>query len=99
MQFILIAYDGTDHGAMERRLKVRDEHLCNAAEMKKNREMLFGGAILDETGKMIGSSIVYEFPDRQALDERLKEEVYITGGVWEKIDIHPFRMAKTDKVS
>lgn len=27
MQFLLIAYDGTDQGAPERRLKVRDEHL------------------------------------------------------------------------
>ena len=96
MQFILIAYDGTDAGAMERRLKVREEHLSKTSEMKKKREMLFGGAILDESGKMIGSAIVYEFPDRQALDERLKDEVYITGGVWKKIDIQPFRMAKTE---
>jgi hypothetical protein len=38
--------------------------------------------------------IVYEFPDRQSLDERLKDEPYITGDVWEKIEIQPFRHAK-----
>ena len=38
--------------------------------------------------------IVYEFPDRQSLDERLKDEPYITGGVWKKIEIQPFRHAK-----
>ena len=94
MQFILTGYDGTDEGAMERRLKVRTEHLENIAVLKKCGVCLFGGAILDEAGKMIGSVIVYDFPDRQSLDENLKEEVYITGGVWKKIEIQPFRVAK-----
>ena len=68
MQFLLIAYDGTDPEAQERRLKVREEHLGKIAVLKKNRECLFGGAILDEAGKMIGFMIVYDFPDRQSLD-------------------------------
>jgi hypothetical protein len=37
--------------------------------------------------------IVYEFPDRKALDEMLKDEPYINGKVWEKITIVPFRRA------
>jgi uncharacterized protein YciI len=94
MQFILTGYDGTDEGAMERRLKVREAHLENIAVLKKAGECLFGGAILSDDGKMIGSVIVYDFPDRQSLDEKLKEEVYITGGVWKKIEIKPFRVAK-----
>ncbi len=96
MQFLLIAYDRTDPEAPERRLNVREEHLGKIAVLKKNGECLFGGAILDEAGKMIGSMIVYEFPDRQSLDARLKEELYITEGVWEKIEIHPFRLAKIE---
>jgi len=96
MQFLLTAYDGTDPGAPERRLKVRSDHLHKIAGLKKSGEFLFGGAILDDTGKMIGSMIVYEFPDRKSLDERLKEEPYITAGVWKKIEIHPFRLAKTE---
>jgi uncharacterized protein YciI len=93
MQFILIAYDGTDSEALERRMKVRVEHLDKIAGLKKTGEFLLGGAILDEEGKMIGSTIIYEFPDRQSLDKKLKEEPYITGNVWEKIEIHPFRLA------
>jgi len=96
MQFILIAYDGTDPQALERRLKVREEHLKRIEQLKKAGEFLFGGAILDESGKMAGSTIVYEFPDRLSLDESLKNEPYITGGVWEIIEIKPFRMAKID---
>jgi uncharacterized protein YciI len=95
MQFLLIAYDGTDEGALERRMKVREDHLNKVAGLKKVGEFLFGGAILDDGGKMIGSMIVYEFPDRQSLDEMLKEESYITGGVWKKVDIQPFRHAKS----
>lgn len=94
MQFLLIAYDGTDPEALQRRLNVREEHLQKVSRLKIAGEYLFGGAILDDNGKMIGSMIVYEFPDRQALDERLKNEPYITGGVWTKIEIRPFRHAK-----
>jgi len=96
MQFILLGYDGTDTGALERRLNVREEHLGKIKMLKKSGECIAGGAILDNQGKMIGSMIIYEFYDRQALDERLKEEPYITNGVWEKIEIHPFRLAKID---
>jgi len=94
MQFILIAYDGTDAGAPERRMKVREEHLAKVGVLKKDGVVLFGGAILDYEGKMIGSTIVYEVTDRLALDERLKDEPYITGDVWKKIEIKPFRLAK-----
>jgi uncharacterized protein len=95
MQFILTGYDGTDSGALERRMKVRENHLEKIADLKKSGNFICGGAILDDSGKMIGSMIVYEFPDRKALDAYLKEEPYIYGKVWEKIDIHPFRLAGT----
>jgi hypothetical protein len=93
MQFLLTAYDGTDSGAQERRMKVRPTHLEKIEILKKSGEFLFGGAILDDNGQMIGSMIVYEFPDRQTLDEKLKDEPYIYGKVWEKITIVPFRRA------
>jgi len=94
MQFILMGYDGTDEGALERRMAVRGEHLGKIDLLKKSGEFLFGGAILNDEGKMIGSVIVYEFPDRAALDNKLNDEPYFTNGVWKKIEIHPFRMAK-----
>ena len=96
MQFLLLAYDGTDPEAPQRRLKVREEHFKKISVLKKAGEFLFGGAILDEKGNMIGSMIVYDFPDRKSLDNRLKEEPYITKGVWEKTDIKPFRLAKIE---
>jgi uncharacterized protein YciI len=95
MQFILTGHDGSDAGALERRMKVRENHLEKIADLKKSGNFICGGAILDDNGKMIGSMIVYEFPDRKALDGYLKEEPYIYGKVWEKIEIHPFRLAGT----
>ena len=96
MQFLLIAYDGTDEGALERRMKVREEHLAKTAVLKARKEFLYGGAILDDSGKMIGSMIVYDLPDRQSLDEKLMDEPYFTSGVWKKVEIQPFRSAKID---
>jgi uncharacterized protein YciI len=36
---------------------------------------------------MKGSALVMEFPDRAALEEYLKNEPYVTSGVWQKIDV------------
>jgi uncharacterized protein YciI len=96
MQFLLVAFDGTDGEALDRRLKVRENHLNKISLLKQRGEFKCGGAILDDDGKMIGSMIVYDFPDRQSLDESLKNEPYFTEGVWEKIEIHPFRIPKID---
>ena len=94
MQFLLLGYDGTDAGALDRRMAVREDHLKQIAVLKSKNEFIIGGAMLDDAGKMIGSMIVYEFPDRQSLDEMLKGEPYIINGVWKKIEIKPFRVAK-----
>jgi hypothetical protein len=96
MQFLLIAYDGTDPDAENRRLNVRQEHLEKIVNWKKKGELVFGGAILNDNGKMIGSMVLYEFQNRAALDERLKDEPYIYAGVWKDIKIMPFRLAKIE---
>jgi len=96
MQFLLVAYDGTDSEALERRMKARPDHLEKIAVLKKSGEFLLGGAILDDNGTMIGSMIIYEFPDRPALDESLNSEPYIINGVWKKIDIRPYRLANIE---
>jgi uncharacterized protein YciI len=96
MQFLLIAHDGTDSDALQRRLNVREEHLRKISLLKKAGEFLFGGAILDENGNMTGSMIVYDFPDRKTLDERLKDEPYLSTGVWKRTEIKPFRLVKIE---
>jgi uncharacterized protein YciI len=93
MQFVLIAYDGTDPGAQARRMMVREKHLEGAEKLKESGNLIWGGAILDEQHNMTGSVVVYEYESREKLDEMLREEPYITGDVWQKIDIQLFKLA------
>jgi len=93
MQFVLIAYDGTDPDAPARRMKVREKHLEGAKKLKESGKLIWGGAILDEQQRMTGSVVVYEYESREMLDEMLREEPYITGNVWQIIDILPFKLA------
>lgn len=96
MQFLLIAYDAADSGAGDRRMKSRAEHLEKIALVKKAGKFLFGGAILDDDGRMTGSMILYETADRKELDQLLLDEPYINNKVWDKIDIRPFRLVNID---
>jgi uncharacterized protein YciI len=90
MQFIVIAYDGTDKDAMARRTAAREAHLRFGKELVDSGKWLFGAAILDDAGRMIGSMIVCEFPSREEMEGQwLSKEPYITGKVWRKIDIRP----------
>ena len=50
---------------------------------------MYGVALLDEKGDMNGSAYIMEFPARKELDEWLKTEPYVTGKVWEHIEIIP----------
>lgn len=93
MHFAVIAYDGTDEGALERRMKAREAHLAGAKKMKDDGIMLMGGAMLDEAGKMIGSLMVVNYPDRAGVDAWLKADPYTTGDVWRKVDVRPYRIA------
>ncbi len=55
--------------------------------------MLMGGAMLDEAGTMVGSVMVFDFPDRARLEAWLKNDPYSTGGVWQSLEIKSFRVA------
>lgn len=89
MQFLVIAYDGEDEQAGERRQAARDAHLALAAKMRENGSMLFAAAILNDQQQMIGSTIVCEFENREKLNDWLSVEPYVVGGVWKDIQAVP----------
>ena len=93
MQFVVIAYDGTDPGAPERRAKAREAHLAVVGPLKEKGRILLGGAILNEDGGMIGSVVVADFPSRAELDAWIAADPYVTGDVWREIRVHPYRVA------
>jgi uncharacterized protein YciI len=100
MQFIVIAYDGYDEGALARRMAVREEHLKLGRELHAAGKWLYAAGILNDAGDLIGSMIVCEFASREKMQQEwLGREAYIKGKVWQKIDIRraqvaPFCMAK-----
>lgn len=92
-QFVVIAWDGTDPEAPVRRQAARQAHLQNVAAMFADGRMKEGGAILDDAGTMIGSTCIVEFADRATMQQWLDADPYVTGNVWQRIEIHPFRCA------
>lgn len=92
MQFLVIAYDGTDEKALDRRLAVREAHIALGDQMRDEGKMLYGAAILNDAEKMIGSVLVCDFASRAELDQWLKVEPYVTGQVWQTIEIKPCKV-------
>jgi uncharacterized protein YciI len=92
MQFMIVAYDGTDEGALNRRLAVRESHIAGAIELKNKGNLIAGGAILDDAGRMIGSTTYVDFESRAELDAWLERDPYVTGDVWRDITITPIRL-------
>jgi uncharacterized protein YciI len=92
MQFVVTAIDYTDEDALKRRLENREAHLDGARQLIAEGRFLSGGAILDEQEKMIGSTLHLEFPDRESLEAHLQKDPYISGKVWETIEIREARL-------
>ena len=92
MQFLVTALDHTDPEAIDRRMQYREAHLDGVRQLIADGHFLSGGAILDEDGKMIGSTLHLEFPDRQSLETHLQADPYISGNVWDDIDIKPVKL-------
>ena len=93
MQFLMNAYDGKDAEAPARRQQYRPAHLEGAKAMKRAGHCLLGGAILNDAGEMIGSTLVMQFDSRDEFDAWLAADPYTTGGVWKTVEVKPFRCA------
>lgn len=92
-QYVIIAYDGLDAEASERRKKIRPFHLEGAKLLKEKNQFITGGAILSEDGQMTGSVMIVQFETEEDFQEWYKNEPYITEGVWQTIEVKPFRVA------
>jgi len=93
MQFLVVARDGSDEDALERRQRTRPTHLASIAPLVEGGNILVGGAILNEAGDMVGSMLFVEFPDRSGVDAWIEADPYVTDGVWREVEVTPFRTA------
>ena len=88
MQFLVKAIDGPN--MLEKRMEVRPRHLEGMKALGK--QVICAGGLLDEAGKMKGSALVMDFPDRAALDAYLAAEPYVVEGVWQRIEVEVINM-------
>ena len=87
MQFLVIGHDGKDAEALNRRLAARPAHIELGNKLRAEGHHLFGVALLDEFEKMVGSLLLVDFANRADLDEWLEHEPYVTGRVWQSIEV------------
>ena len=92
-QYLITGYDYTDADALQRRMNIRPHHLDGAKAMKANGNFLIGGAILNDEGNMIGSTMILQFETEEELEAWKQNEPYITQKVWESVDVKPFKVA------
>lgn len=90
MQFVIIARDGQDEAATQRRLDAREAHICHTDRYMQH--MIMGVATLDEQETMNGSVMVVDFPTRADMDAWLAAEPYCTQGVWQDVTIIPCKV-------
>ncbi len=92
-QFLILADDYKDAEALNRRLSVRKDHLKRMRAEKAENRFIIGGAKLNEK-KMVGSMIVVNLDNEEAVKKWVNEDPYITGKVWEHVQIVPFKIAE-----
>jgi uncharacterized protein YciI len=93
MQYLIIAKDGTDDQALERRMEARPDHVNYGAQAVKRGEQIIAAALLDPEGNMRGSAMIVDFDSEADLQKWLDSEAYVKGNVWQDIDVIPCQVA------
>lgn len=93
MQFIIIGKDGDDDDALNRRMAAREGHMAYGEMAAKTGEQLIAAAMLSADGTMNGSIMIVDFEDIDAVKAWLDTESYVTGNVWQNIQIIPCKIA------
>ncbi len=93
MSFLVQAFDDSDENALERRMAAREAHLEAARKSKADGRLITAGAILDESGRMIGSVLIFDLNSPGEVEELLNADPYTKQGVWVRWSITPIRLA------
>lgn len=93
MLYLVLAHDGTDAEAPQRRASVRAQHLEAAQAAAASGTLVMGGALLADDGTMTGSAMVIEADDEAAARAMVENDIYRRSGVWVDVHIWPFRRA------
>lgn len=87
MYFVIIARDKPPG---DLRAKLRTPHLAFIAD--KQHLFRFGGPLIDAAGKVTGSLMILDLPDRAALDAYMAQDPYFKdGGIFESVTVQQTR--------
>ncbi|HEY4250215.1 MAG TPA: YciI family protein [Roseomonas sp.] len=93
MGYAVLAFDAEDAGAAARRDAMRDRHRAVISEWAAAGRLAFGVPLFTDAWKAMGSLMILDVPDRAGLDAYLAAEPFAREGVWQRITVHPFRIA------
>jgi uncharacterized protein YciI len=86
---VIVALDGTDEAAPERRQAVRPAHFARVRPLAEDGTLLFGGAILDAPeGPMIGSIAVTRHTDHAGARRFWNADPYVASDVWREMTFY-----------
>ena len=85
--FVLFCVDRPN--ALDVRVATREAHLAYVRGFAG--QMKLAGPLSDDTGGMAGSLIIVDMPDQAAADEFSANDPYTKAGLWERVDIRPFK--------
>jgi uncharacterized protein YciI len=88
MVWLILAFDGTDDATPARRVTTRDAHVAFITQEAEAGRLLLGLPLHDEGARSLGSLMVVEDADAY-----LAAEPFARQGVWQRIAVHPFRIA------
>lgn len=74
-------------GSVELRQATRADHLAYMA----GQPIEVGGPMLDDAGAMVGSLVVVDLPDREAVEAMVAGDPYTKAGLFERVSIHAWR--------
>jgi uncharacterized protein len=93
MHYLVTGHDHPGELGRRRRAAAREEHLAHLGSVDGARP-LFGAAMLDEDGQMVGSVLVMDAEDRAALQAWLDVEPYVVADVWAEVTVQPCQVAQ-----
>ena len=85
MLFVIIGHDGPH--AKDLRPKLRPDHLAHLGEYDRAGKVKLAGPLIDGAGSLI----VLEAESESAVRAIADADPYVRGGVFESVEIHPFK--------
>lgn len=84
MLFVIIGHDARD--AKENRPKHRSAHLAHLEPLVEKGKVVLAGPLTDGTGSLI----VIDMDSRAQVWETVGRDPYVTNGIFERVEVHPF---------